>query len=164
MRQRILVLFPDEWDRAAADDPRFRDRFEFAYEGFDLFSFPDNARLFTFQPLRFVERIARRYRDRGIAAVVTSDEQFGPFLAALVGERLGVPHASLEAVLTIQHKWYARQAYQRIAPESNARAALIRREYARPEDVPMAFPFYVKPAKAAFSVLARRVDSFDALR
>ena len=27
----------------------------------------------------------------------------------------------------------------------------------------MAFPFYVKPAKAAFSVLARRVDSFDEL-
>ena len=164
MRQRILVLFPDEWDRAAADDPRFRDRFEFAYEGFDLFSFPDNARLFTFEPLRFVERMARRYRDRGMAGVVTSDEQFGPFLAALLGERLGVPHASLDAVLTIQHKWYARQAYERIAPEANARAALIRREYAKPEDVPMAFPFYVKPAKAAFSVLARRVDSFESLR
>jgi hypothetical protein len=162
MRQRILVLFPDEWDLAAASDARYRGRFEFAYEGFDLFRFPDNARLFTFDPLAFVERVVRRWRGR-IEAVVTSDEQFGPFLAALVGERLGLPHASLEAVLTIQHKWYARRAYERIAPEANVASGLIRRGFEAPADVPMPFPFYVKPAKAAFSVLARRVDSFEQL-
>ena len=49
--KRILVLFPDEWDRAAALDYRYRGRYEFLYEGFDLFSFPDNARLFTFDAL-----------------------------------------------------------------------------------------------------------------
>src|SRR5205823_15119420 len=32
-----------------------------------------------------------------------------------------------------------------------------------PDEVPLAYPFYVKPAKAAFSVLARRVDSFEML-
>ncbi len=163
MTRRILVLFPDEWDRAAALDRRFAGRFEFLYEGFDLFRFPDNARLFTFDPLAFVERMVRRYGSRRIDAVVTSDEQFGPFLAALVGERLGVAHTSLASVLTIQHKWYARQAFQRIAPEANARAGLIRRHFDKPADVPMEYPFYVKPAKAAFSVLARRVDSFEEL-
>ena len=163
MRQRILVLFPDEWDRAAAEAPRYRERFEFAYEGFDLFRFPDNARLFSFDPLAFVERMVRRYRGC-IDAVVTSDEQFGPFLAALVAERLGLPHSRLDAVLTIQHKWYARRAYGRLVPEANVRTGLLRRDFASPADVPMAFPFYVKPAKAAFSVLARRVDSFEQLR
>lgn len=166
MKRRILVLFPDEWDRAAAAEPRFRDRFEFLFEGFDLFSFPGNARLFTFDALRFVERVARRHADRGIDAVVTSDEQFGPFLASLVAARLGLPHTPLDAVLTAQHKWYARQAFQDIAPEANARCGLLRRDFGhagRPQDVPLPFPFYVKPAKAAFSVLARRVDSFDQL-
>jgi len=163
MTRRILVLFPDEWDRAAARDPRYRDRFEFFYEGFDLFSFPDNARLFTFDALAFVERIVRRYRDRRLDAVVTSDEQFGPFLASLVAERLGLPHTPVEAVLTIQHKHYARLAFERIAPEANSRHGLIRRGFDHPRDVPIPFPFYVKPAKAAFSVLARRVDSFDEL-
>src|SRR5258707_5076111 len=100
MTRRILVLFPDEWDRAAARDPRYRDRFEFFYEGFDLFSFPDNARLFTFDALAFVERLVRRYRDRRLDAVVTSDEQFGPFLASLVAQRLGLPPTPVEAVLT----------------------------------------------------------------
>jgi len=163
MRRRILVLFPDEWDLAAADDPRFRDRYEFLYEGFDLFSFPDNARLFTFDALAFVEKMVRRYRGGGLAGVVTSDEQFGPFLASLVAERLGLPHASLEAVLTIQHKYYSRLAFEGLAPEANPRFGLLRRGFSRPEEVPMAYPFYVKPAKAAFSVLARRVDSFEQL-
>ena len=163
MARRILVLFPDEWDRAAARDPRYAGRIEFVHEGFDLFSFPDNARLFTFDALAFVDRVARRHAGGGIDAVVTSDEQFGPFIAALVAERLGLPHAPLQSVLTLQHKYYARRAFEAVAPEANARAALLRRDFARPEDVPVPFPFYVKPAKAAFSVLARRVDSFPEL-
>lgn len=166
MTQRILVLFPDEWDRAAAQDARFAGRFEFVYEGFDLFSFPDNARLFTFKAGEFVDRVVKRHKGHGIAAVVTSDEQFGPFLASMVAERLGLPHTPLEAVLRIQHKYYARQAFERIAPAANSRCGLLRRDFGtrgRPEDVPMPFPFYVKPAKAAFSVLARRVDCFEDL-
>lgn len=55
MTRRILVLFPDEWDREAARDPRYRGRFEFVFAGFDLFSFPGNARLFTFDALRFAQ-------------------------------------------------------------------------------------------------------------
>lgn len=166
MTRRILVLFPDEWDRAALRDPHRRARFEFFQEGFDLFSFPDNARLFTFDALRFVDRLARRYAGKGIEAVVTSDEQFGPFLASLVAERLGLAHTPVESILTLQHKYYARQAFERVAPESNARVALLRRAFggeACPADVPMPFPFYVKPAKAAFSVLARRVERFEDL-
>jgi hypothetical protein len=166
MTRRILVLFPDEWDHSAAQAPRYRGELEFLHEGFDLFSFPDNARLFTFDALAFVEKLARKYAGRRVDAVVTSDEQFGPFLAALVAERLGLPHTPLAAVLTLQHKHYARLAFERIAPESNARSALLRRAFgadAVAADVPMPFPFYVKPAKAAFSVLARRVESFEEL-
>src|SRR5262245_20465933 len=116
MTRRILVLFPDEWDRAAADDPRYRSRYEFLYEGFDLFRFPDNARLFTFAALIFVEELARKYRGAGISAIVTSDEQFGPFVASLLAARLGLAHTPLDAVLTLQHKYYARQAFERIVP------------------------------------------------
>jgi hypothetical protein len=164
MSRRILVLFPDEWDRAAAEDPRYRGSFEFLFEGFDLFRFPENARLFTFDALRFVEDLCRRHAASRLDAVVTSDEQFGPFIAALVAARLGLPHTPVRAILTIQHKYYARQAFERIAPEANPAFGLLRRGYSRASDVPLPFPFYVKPAKAAFSVLARRVESFAQLR
>ena len=74
------MLFPDEWDHAVASEPRHRGRYEFFEEGFDLFSLPDNLRLLTFDALAFVERVVRRYRHARLDAVVTSDEQFGPFL------------------------------------------------------------------------------------
>ena len=163
MKRRVLVLFPDEWDHLAAREARYSQRFDFHFEGFDLFSFPDNARLFTFDALAFVEKMVARYRGRGLDAVVTSDEQFGPFLASLIAGRLGLPHTELAAVLTIQHKFYARQAFERIAPEANARFGLLRRGFDSPGEVPLPYPLYVKPAKAAFSVLARRVDSFEEL-
>jgi len=161
--RRILMLFPDEWDHAVASEPRHRGRYEFFEEGFDLFSFPDNLRLLTFDALAFVERVVRRYRDARLDAVVTSDEQFGPFLASLIAERLGLPHAPLDSILTIQHKYYARQAFERIAPEANARFGLIRRPPESADELPLPFPFYVKPAKAAFSVLARRIDTLEDL-
>lgn len=161
--RRILVLFPDEWDRAAAADPRHAGRYEFHFAGFDLFRFPENARLFTFDALAFVDRLARRCARLGIEGVVTSDEQFGPFTAALVAQRLGLAHASIEAVIATQHKYYARRAFERIAPEANGRFGLLRRDFDAPADVPLPFPFYVKPAKAAYSVLARRVDTYAEL-
>src|SRR5688500_801643 len=100
MTRKVLILFPDEWDRAAARAPRLAGRYEFACEGFDLFRFPENVRLFGFDALAFAERVARRHAGTGVQAVVTSDEQFGPFLASLVAERLGLPHTPLAAILT----------------------------------------------------------------
>src|ERR1700687_229621 len=150
MTRRILVLFPDEWDLAAARDPRYRQRFEFFFEGFDLFRFPDNARLFTFDALAFVERLVRRYAPLRLDGVATSDEQFGPFLASLVADRLGLAHTPLKAVLTIQHKFYARCAFERLVPHANVRFGLIRRDFRSAADVPLAFPLSLKPAKPAF--------------
>jgi hypothetical protein len=162
-RKRILVLFPDEWDRTVAGQARYRASHEFAFEGFDLFRFPDNARLFTFDVLRFVERLVGRYREAGIEAVVTSDEQFGPIVASLVASRLGLPHTPLAAVLQAQHKYHARASFERSVPECNVRHGLIARDFRRMGRAPLPFPFYVKPVKAAYSVLARRVDSFAEL-
>src|ERR1700741_1803645 len=126
MTRRVLILFPDEWDRAAAADPRFRAGHEFLFEGFDLFSFPETMRLFTFDARAFAARLVRKYRAARLDAVATSDEQFGPFVASLVAQGLGLRHADLDAVLTIQHKYYAREAFARLAPEANPRFGLLR--------------------------------------
>jgi len=69
--RRILVLFPDEWDRSMA--ARAAPGHEFLFEGFDLFRFPGNARLFTFDVLRFVERLARRFARSPLDAMAAQD-------------------------------------------------------------------------------------------
>jgi biotin carboxylase len=161
-RKRILVVFPKEWDRdefARGDHAGY----EFVYEGFDLFRFPSNARLLAFDARRFVERIVERWRGR-IDGVFSNNEYFGALIAAGVASRLGLPGTPPAAVAMAQHKYYARLAQRQIAPEAVPRFALFPFDVRDADAIGLAFPMFVKPVRATFSVLARRVDDFAALR
>lgn len=164
---RTLILFDHDWDaighaRAAAeanaDQGMALDR-----SGFDLFSFPSNVRLAWFDMERYVDSLARRARRRGWQAVTSNHEQFGALAAALLAERMGWPGTPVNAILACQHKFYARQVLERVAPEANLEFALMDAEYGAPVPPGIAYPRFVKPVKAAFSVLARRVDSEEEL-
>lgn len=161
-RKRILVVFTKEWDREAFA----RDAcagYELVHEGFDLFRFPSSARLLTFDARAFVERLVERWRGR-IDGVFSNNEYFGALIAAAVAGRLGLPGTPPEAVVTAQHKYYSRLAQQRVAPEAVPRFSVFPFGVRDPAAVGLPFPLYVKPVRATFSVLARRVESFAALR
>ncbi|MBP6251929.1 MAG: ATP-grasp domain-containing protein [Rubrivivax sp.] len=154
--RRAGLLFDYEWDARAhaaiAEDWRF-DR-----AGFDLFSFPSNARLVGFDLDRFAAAQARRARRRAWAGVLSHHEQFGALAAALVAEAAGLPGVRPEAVLACQHKLHARQVLQQVAPEANIHFTALDVDYG--DDIPdgIRYPAFVKPVKAAFSVLASRVE------
>ncbi|MEO5732665.1 MAG: ATP-grasp domain-containing protein [Rubrivivax sp.] len=157
MKPRLGLLFGYDWDldgfAAIPDAPHF-DR-----AGFDLFSFPSNARLVGFDLDRFADRQARRGRRRGWAGVVSHHEQFGTLAAALVAERLGLPGATPESVLAAQHKLHARRVLQQVAPEANVGFGELNTHYGGTVPDGLGYPTFVKPVKAAFSVLARSVAS-----
>ncbi|HEX5611509.1 MAG TPA: ATP-grasp domain-containing protein, partial [Burkholderiales bacterium] len=113
--KRILVLFPKEWDRLEFGRAQYAKRYEFVYAGFDLFRFPDNLQLATFDVFRFVNEIVARFRNERIDGVFSNNEYFGALIAAVVAEKLGLPGTDPRVVLTAQHKFYARQAFDRIA-------------------------------------------------
>ena len=153
--QRLGLLFNYDWDALAFD--RAGGEFEFDQAGFDLFAFPSNARLIGFDLDRFANAQAARGRRRGWAGVLSHHEQFGALAAALVAERLELPGTSVEAVLACQHKLHARRVMDEACPEANVGYRRLDAEYGA--DIPdgLAYPSYVKPIKAAFSVLARAV-------
>ncbi|MFP5460030.1 MAG: acetyl-CoA carboxylase biotin carboxylase subunit family protein [Gammaproteobacteria bacterium] len=158
-------LFAYDWDRRAMDrlgSPSGMARFDHA--GFDLFSFPQNAALLGFDLQRFARRQAAIGRRRGWRAVLLHHEQFGALAAALVAERLELPGTSPESILAAQHKLHARRVLQRVAPEANLRFAELDAGYGDPIPEGLAYPAFVKPVKAAFSVLARRVENRDELQ
>ena len=156
-----LVLFNYDWDQSGF--ARWRDEFPIDSAGFDLFSFPSNARLVNFDLRRFVDRLARQARRRGWRAVTSNQEQFGALAAALLAERMGWPGTSVEAVLACQHKYHARRVLEKVAPEANTGFELLASHYGEsvPDDID--YPVFVKPVKAAFSVLARTVRNRDEL-
>jgi len=155
----VIALFPLGFARAAWQARARAGALVPHFEGFDLFAFPDNARLLAFNVFRFVDRLVHKYAGRRIAGVVTANEQFGALTAALLGQRLGLPHTDPLAVLACQHKAYFRERMREIAPEASiAHWAL---PYTQDLDGPLGLPlpFYIKPVKATYSVLARRVGT-----
>ncbi|HET9699334.1 MAG TPA: ATP-grasp domain-containing protein [Burkholderiales bacterium] len=164
MKKKILVLFAQEWDLAELSRPEYRREFEFFFEGFDLFRFPDNARLLTFNARRFIHRLIRKYRRAGLQGVISSNEQFGALIAAEVARMLGLPGTDPHAIVLAQHKYYGRRAQQEIAPEATPRFFAFPYDLDDPARLELPFPFFVKPVKATFSVLAKRVENFGELR
>jgi hypothetical protein len=87
MKPRLLFLFPEGWDDIArASVPALRDEFDTVTEGFDLFRFPQNARLLWFDAPGWVDRLAQRFRRRGLAGVLSTHGN--ALIAALLAQRL----------------------------------------------------------------------------
>ena len=156
-KSRTLVLFNYDWDasgfaRANAGQP-------LDDAGFDLFTFPSNARLAWFDIDRFVNRLVRQAKAGRWTAVVSNHEQFGALAAALMAERMGWPGTPVNAVLACQHKLHARQMMAQVCPQANVPYQVLDAQYGG--DVPdnLTYPIFIKPVKAAFSVLARVVQS-----
>jgi len=162
-KRRVLVLFAQEWDRLALSDPALNARFEFLHAGFDVFRFPDNLRLLSFDVRRAIDRWVGWARRREVDAVVSPNEQFGVLIAAVIARRLGLPGPDPKAVLVAQHKYYSRSALDVVMPEVNPVFEVFPHAFSDTE-LPRAFPFFVKPVKATFSVLARCVETLSDLR
>ncbi len=166
---RLLLLFEKEWDSGGFAPLERAGELKVFSEGFDLFRFPSNARLMTFNVERWVDKLVHRYRGR-VDAVISSDEQFGCLLAAVVAQRLGLPGNDPAAIARAQHKLLLRQVVARAVPEATVAAAalpfsLSDRRVRDPRLLAHALAeigfgdraLFVKPIKATFSVLARRV-------
>ena len=157
-------LFAYDWDGRARAQLQAQGRAQFDHAGFDLFSFPSNVGLAFYDHERFAQRQAQRGRRLGWRAVLSHQEHFGAVAAALVAERLGLPGAAPEALLAAQHKLHARRVLQQVAPEANLPFAELEVEYGQDIPAGLAYPAFVKPVKAAFSVLARTVEDRAALQ
>ncbi|HMC14130.1 MAG TPA: ATP-grasp domain-containing protein [Albitalea sp.] len=159
---RVLVLFGADWDDRLLPRYQRTGRYRFHEHGFDLFSFPSNARLMWFDIWRFVDRMAERYRGR-IDAVFSSNEQFGALAAALVAQRLDLPGADPASLIRAQHKYEARLHLRQFAPELCPDFELIPYTITLAAARKLRYPMFVKPVKATFSVLARRCDTPEEL-
>ena len=162
---RILILFGKDWDHEALQ--RFANDsnqpYHFYFEGFELFSFPSNVRLLTFDIWRFLAKLEQRYAGR-IDGVVSNNEQFGSLCAALLAERLGLLGPSSMSILICQHKFLARRQIALTLPHVLPQFAIFPNNLRASDPLPLPFPFFAKPVKATFSVLARPIENPGSLR
>ena len=165
LKPLVLVLFAQEYDELGLDPLIIaHDEYDFVREGFDFFKFPQNARILWFDVERFVDDLARKYRDRSIVAVVSTHEQFGALAASLLTTKLGLPGTPLKALLTAQHKFLARQIHSETLPDNIPPFCGFRYDADVSRAITIDYPIFVKPVKAAFSVLAKRCADEASLR
>jgi hypothetical protein len=161
--KKILVLFPNEWDRSELGAARYAGCYEFLYHGDNLFRFPGMLKLLRFDPLDFIAQVVSRFRRERIDGVLSTDEYLGALIAAVVARRLGLPGADPEKIALAQHKFLSRQHQKQIAPAATPDFTLVPVP-ARRAPFRLEFPFFLKPVKGTYSVFAARVDSPRAFR
>ncbi|MDP3620512.1 MAG: ATP-grasp domain-containing protein [Polynucleobacter sp.] len=161
--KKILILFAKDWDQLALQAQQYSGQYQFFYEGFDLFRFPENAKLMGFNALRYISKLERKYRAIGLDGVVSNHEQFGALIAAVLAQRLGLPGNDPLAIIACQHKYYGRLVQQKIAPEAVPRFSYIPYPFNPQSPLEIPYPFFIKPIKATYSVLAKQIDNQEAL-
>ena len=164
---KTLLLFNYDWDADGfARISKTRGQTwenAFSSRGFDLFSFPSNAHLVLFDLDRFVTKLAKQAKKAGWTAVASQHEQFGTLAAAMLAEKMGWSGTPPAAVAACQHKLYARQVLQQVCPEATVPFQRMPAAYGEPVPDGLRYPTFVKPVKAAFSVLAKIVHSQEEL-
>jgi len=158
-RRRVLVVLETHWDRRQLEVCRaaWEARAEL------VFPPPDDVECpYDFDVLAFIDAICRGDHGR-VDGVWSSSDYPGATVAAAIATRLGLPGPRPEHVIGASHKYASRQAQQRAVPEAVPRFALV--DPALPDaPAPLPYPFFLKPVKGAFSVLARRIDGPETLR
>jgi hypothetical protein len=154
--KRIALLCPNSWDdvQLARALPRVADRYEVVPYGTDA---EDNPA--AFDALAFLEQAVAHFRRDPVDGVTSSSDYPGVLVAAALAKELGLAGPGPEAVFRCSHKYYSRLAQREAVPEATPPFALV-----TPKAEGLDFPCFVKPVKSWFSVLARRVESPEALR
>lgn len=161
-RARVLVLFPNAWDRVQFGKPKYADSHAFTYEGDDFFKFPGTLKLITFDAVAFVRSIADKYRGK-IDGVLSTDEYICAIIAAAVARELGLPANDPAKIIEAQHKYQSRVVQKRLGLEGTPDTMLIPIDGIDRETFRGTFPMFVKPAKGTFSLFAKMCPDIETL-
>lgn len=164
MKTRVLVLFPNSWDRGRFANQRYSDQYEFFYLGLDFFSFPNYLLLPFFRVNRFIRRTLRFLEKHRIDTILSSDEYIGAILAGVLSCATGRPGTDPEKIILAQHKYFSRTKQREAVPHASVQCALIDVKQKSFREGHLPFPFFVKPVKGTFSLFAKKVADHSELR
>lgn len=162
--KKILVLFPNDWDKVEFASERYQGKVSFDYLGDDLFKFPGLLKLANFNVSRFIDRVTRKIKSEGFDAVLSTDEYIGAIIAAVCARNCGLPGSNAAQIILAQHKYYSRLMQQKTCPDAAVECALVPLSIPGDFESALSFPFFAKPVKGTFSLFAKKIDTMAALK
>ena len=146
---RVLILYPDSYDRAMFARDRRHDYLFFDPAPSHWQPSPD------WDPLDYLERARAFARAERVDAVLSTHD-LGDLIAAIIARELGLPGPSPESVFLCLHKYYARR---READPIRCDALPLFREHA-----PVDYPSYLKAPWLKLGLLGFKLENDDDLR
>ena len=156
-RKRVAIVFPTAWDeKQFGKGGAFGDRFEV-----ELTPPFDHDCPWDYDVLGFIEKQVSA--GSGLDGIFSSSDYPGAIVAGAISRRLGLPGCPPARLLASSHKYYSRIAQREAAPEATPWFQLVDPKLPRGGLSELSFPCFIKPVKGAFSVMSRRLDSWDDL-
>lgn len=151
---KILVIAcrPDDHDTPQLK--AYSENFHFYFE--EVTDDPNNID-------RSVKYIIGKYREQDLDGVIGTHDNPGSYVAAVIAKELGLHGPDLTVIFVCMHKYYSREAQKKIVPSAVPEFQYLPIDNLKREDIALPYPFFVKPVKSSFSILARPIDSFEAL-
>lgn len=162
--KKVLVLFPNDWDKVEFSKEKYRNEYIFIYEGMDMFKFPRSLQLPFFNVQRFIERMVKKVGTERVDAVLSTDEYIGAIIAAVVAEQCKLSGTDPAKIILAQHKYFSRLVQQKHCSEASVRCELIPQKISPNFIAKLPYPFFVKPVKGTFSLFAKKVNTVDTLK
>jgi len=154
MKRKILVIACGPFDYGTLQRADFRDQFHFYLE--KITTKPDNIR-------EFMEYVVHKYQDQNLDGILGTHDGPESIVAAILAKELGLHGPSPFVSFVCEHKYYSREAQKKIVPTAVPKFQCMPVNGLKRDDVTLTYPFFVKPVKSAFSILARPVYDFETL-
>lgn len=165
-RKKILVVCPTIWDTEELRLIARKGEYEFIFWPYETLN-KANPKLFwillTHLKLlninRFIDKTIGYFHHYSLDGIISTDDHLGCAITAAVAEKLCLPAPLPRSILTCQHKFYSRLVQEEVVPYATPKFWLINRADSPSTHFPLSFPFFIKPVRGTFSILAKRISS-----
>lgn len=150
----ILVIACGPFDYLTLQQASFRDRFNFHFE--EITTKPEDIYV-------FIDYIINKYKTRQLDGIIGTHDGPESLVAAILSKELGLHGMDPASAFVCEHKYYSRVAQKEIVPWAVPEFQLIALDVINRDEITLPYPFFVKPVKSAFSMLAKPIDNFETL-
>ena len=157
MKPQLILLCPTPRDLHHLGSENIRERYEILPFG----DYQDNPA--SFDVSNFIKKAdAFIEQTSGLQGILGPGDYPESILASLLIQKFSLPGPSPESVFLCQHKYYSRREQKNSVPHAVPQffVAPLDRTW-KEEEIPLPFPFFVKPVKGVLSLFSRPVHFFE---
>jgi hypothetical protein len=154
-KERILVIACGPFDYANLSKKELQDKYLFFIE--EIKTEPKDIEI-------FISYILKKYATKKLVGVLGTHDGPESLVSAILAKELGLYNMDPEKAFVCEHKFYSRKAQQKIVPEAIPGFQLVPLNNIARDEIHLSYPFFVKPVKSAFSMLAKSISNFKTLQ